>query len=63
MLIEMLDLARLMRVMLLEDYDIRDLISFLNIFLGDEQYELLALNTNKYIVAYLEVYPNKRVRF
>ena len=58
--IEMPDPARPMRTLLPEDCDIRDPISFFELFFGEEQYELLAINTNKYAAVYPDLYPQKK---
>jgi hypothetical protein len=47
---------------LLEDYEIDNPISFFELFFGDEQYELLTTNTNKYARAYPTIFPEKRRR-
>lgn len=59
-LIEMPNPARKMSTVLPEDCDIKDLISFFELFFREEQYELLAKNTNKYAAAYPEIYPDKK---
>lgn len=61
--LEMPDPGRKMRTLLPEDCDIQDPISFFELFFGEEQYELLAKNTNKYAAAYPEQHPDKRPRF
>ena len=59
--LKILDPARSIRTLLPKDYKIRNLISFFKLFFREEQYELLARNTNKYAAAYPELYPNKKV--
>ena len=54
------DPARLMRTLLPKDYDIRDLISFFELFFREEQYKILARNTNKYAAAYPDLHPNRK---
>jgi hypothetical protein len=57
------DPARPVRSLLPKDCDIRDPISFFELFFREEQYELLARNTNKYAAAYSELYPNQKPKF
>ena len=54
------DPPRLMRTILPEDCEIDNPISFFELFFGEEQYELLATNTNKYAKAYPTIYPEKK---
>ena len=55
--IKLLNLLRLIRAYLLDSYVVKDLASFFEIFLRDEDYNLIITNTNKYTIKYLTLYP------
>ena len=50
--IKMPDLLRLVRAYLLDSYNIDNLASFFELFLRDEDFELIITNTNKYTLEY-----------
>ena len=56
-LIKLPDLPRPMRAHLPDSYIVKDPASFFEIFLRDEDYDLIITNTNKYIIEYLTLYP------
>ena len=60
--LEMPDPPRPMETRLPEDCDIREPISFFELFFGEEQYESLARNTNNYARAYPDIFPGKQRR-
>ena len=56
-LIKLLDLLRLIRAHLPDSCIVKDLASFFEMFLRDEDYNLIITNTNKYTIKYLTLYP------
>ena len=61
--LEMPDPERPIQSRLPDDCDINDPISFFSLFFGEEQYELLARNTNKYAAAYPSIFPAREHRY
>jgi hypothetical protein len=55
--IKLLDLLRPMRAYLLDSCIVKDPISFFEMFLRDEDYDLIITNTNKYAIEYPTLYP------
>jgi hypothetical protein len=55
--IKLLDLPRLIRAYLPDSCIVKDPISFFEMFLRDEDYDLIITNINKYIIEYLTLYP------
>jgi O-glycosyl hydrolase len=55
--IKLPDLPRLIRAHLPDLYIVKDPISFFEIFLHNEDYNLIITNTNKYTIEYLTLYP------
>jgi hypothetical protein len=55
-LIKLLDLPRLIRAYLLDSCVVKDLASFFEMFLRNEDYNFIITNTNKYIIEYLTLY-------
>jgi hypothetical protein len=60
--IKLPDLLRLIRAYLPDSYIVKDLISFFEMFLRDEDYNLIITNINKYIIEYLMLYPRNSHR-
>jgi hypothetical protein len=60
--IKLLDLPRLIRAHLLDSCVVKDLASFFEMFLRDEDYDLIITNTNKYAIEYLTLYPRNSHR-
>jgi hypothetical protein len=60
--IKLLDLPRLIRAYLLDSCIVKDSISFFEMFLRDEDYNLIITNTNKYTIEYLTLYPRNSHR-
>jgi hypothetical protein len=56
-LIKLLDLPRPIRAYLPDSCIVKDPISFFEMFLRDEDYNLIITNTNKYTIEYLTLYP------
>ena len=54
--IKLLDPPRLIRAYLPDLYIVKDLVSFFEMFLRDEDYNLIITNTNKYAIKYLTLY-------
>jgi hypothetical protein len=59
---KLLDLPRLMRAYLPDSCIVKDPISFFEMFLRDEDYDLIITNINKYIIEYLTLYPRNSHR-
>jgi hypothetical protein len=57
--LEMPDPPRQMRSILPEECAIDNPMSFFELFFGEEQYELLTKNTNKYALAFPTIFPEK----
>ncbi len=55
--IEMPNPLRLIRANLLDSYKVDDPTSFFELFLRDEDFDLIIRNTNKYSKEYLTLYP------
>jgi hypothetical protein len=55
--IKLLDLLCLIRAHLPDLYIIKDPASFFEMFLRDEDYNLIITNINKYVIKYLMLYP------
>ena len=60
--IKLLDLLRLIRAHLPDSCVIKDLASFFEMFLRDEDYNFIITNTNKYAIKYLTLYPRNSYR-
>jgi hypothetical protein len=56
-LIKLLDLPRPIRAYLPDSCIVKDPISFFEMFLRDEDYNLIITNTNKYTIEYPTLYP------
>ena len=61
-LIKLLDLLRLIRAYLLDLCVVKDLASFFEMFLRDEDYNFIITNTNKYAIKYLTLYLKNSYR-
>jgi hypothetical protein len=57
------DPSRQMRAHLLDSCIVKDPASFFEIFLRDEDYDLIITNTNKYAIEYPTLYPGNSPRF
>jgi hypothetical protein len=51
-LLDILDLARLLRSYLLDSYKVDNLVSFFDFFIRDKDFDLIIANINKYIRVY-----------
>jgi len=60
--IKLLDLLCLIRAHLLDLCVVKDLASFFEMFLRDEDYNLIITNTNKYAIKYLTLYLKNSYR-
>jgi hypothetical protein len=60
--IKLLDLPRLIRAYLPDSCVVKDPVSFFEMFLRDEDYDLIITNTNKYTIEYLTLYPKNSHR-
>jgi hypothetical protein len=60
--IKLPDLPRLIRAYLPDSCIVKDPISFFEIFLRNEDYNLIITNTNKYTIEYLTLYPGNSHR-